>query len=295
MPRSPNQTAAIRSAHAGSAIARQPDRKRLAWGWTAAGLLALASPCFGQGKVVVGGAGSMVPMMQELARAYEAKKGPQGIEFMTNSLGSGGGIKGVEAGRLAVGLTGRPLKDNEKGAVVYRQLAVMPVVIAASSSLSVNGLTAAQLCGIYSGAIKSWKLVGGADVPIVPLTRNEDDSDKEALRDQVGCYKGLKESGDVVVLSSGGGMTSALAARPTAIGLTSYEAVLKSQGRLKALALDGVEPTADAVTTGKYRLVKDFAVVTRGEPQGAVKELLEFARSAEGSRILASGGLVPRK
>jgi phosphate transport system substrate-binding protein len=136
------------------------------------GLLALAGPCLGQGKVVVGGAGSMLPMMQELARAYEAKKGPQGIEFMTNSLGSGGGIKGVEAGRLAIGLTGRPLKDNEKGAVVYRQLAVMPVVIAASSSLPVSGLTAAQLCGIYSGAIKSWKQVGGADVAIVPLTRN---------------------------------------------------------------------------------------------------------------------------
>lgn len=295
MPRSPSQTTAIHSPVVGSPSARRPARKRLAWGCSAAALLALAGPCFGQGKVVVGGAGSMVPMMQELARAYEAKKGPQGIEFMTNSLGSGGGIKGVEAGRLAVGLTGRPLKDNEKGAVLYRQLAVMPVVIAASSSLTVNGITSAQLCGIYSGAIKSWKLVGGADVPIVPLTRNEDDSDKEALRDQVGCYKSLKESSDVVVLSSGGGMTSALAARPAAIGLTSYEAVLKSQGRLKALALDGVEPTADAVTTGKYRLVKDFAVVTRGEPQGAVKELLEFARSAEGSRILAGGGLVPRK
>ncbi len=268
---------------------------RVARGCMLAALFGVAGPCLAQGKVVIGGAGSMVSMMQELAKAHEAKKGPQGIEFMTNSLGSGGGIKGVEAGRLAVGLTGRPLKDSEKGTVVYRQLAVMPVVIAASSSVSVSSLTAAQLCGIYSGAIKSWKQVGGADVPVVPLTRNEDDSDKEALREHVGCYRTLKESGDVVVLSSGGGMVSALGARPAAIGLTSYEAVLKSQGRLKALALDGVEPNIDTVAAGKYRLVKDFAVVTKGEPQGAVKDFLEFARGSEGNRILAAGGLVPRK
>lgn len=260
-----------------------------------AGLLAFTGPCLAQAKVAIGGAGSMVPMIQELARAYEAKSGPQGIEIMTNSLGSGGGIKGVEAGRLAIGLTGRPLKDSEKGTVVYRQLAVMPVIIAVHSSLPVNGLTAAQLCGIYSGSITSWKQVGGPDLPIVPLTRNEDDSDKEALRDDVGCYKTLKESGDVVVLSSGGAMKSSLAARPTAIGLTTYETVLKSEGRIKALALDGVQPGPDTVTAGKYRLLKEFAVVTKGQPQAAAKGFIDFAAAAEGKKILADSGLVPSR
>lgn len=261
----------------------------------AAMLSCLAAPALAQSTVMIGGAGSMVPMMQELARAYEAKNGPQGLEILTNSLGSGGGIKGVEAGRLAIGLTGRPLKDNEKGAGVYRQLAVMPVVVAAHASLPVTGLTAAQLCGIYSGSITSWKQVGGPDQAIVPLTRNEDDSDKEALREHVGCYKTLKESADVVVLSSGGAMKSALAARPAAIGLTTYEALLKSDGKLKALAIDGVAPGPDAVATGKYRLVKEFAVVTKPQPHGPVKAFLDFAASSDGHRILAGGGLVPSR
>lgn len=258
-------------------------------------LASLAGPCFAQAKVTMGGAGSMVPTMQELTRAYEAKSGPQGFEIMTNSLGSGGGIKGVEAGRLAVGFTGRELKDNEKSAVVYRQLALVPVVIAASATLPVSGLTSAQLCAIYSGSLTSWKALGGPDTAIVPLTRNEDDSDKEALRARVGCYKALKESADVVVLASGGAMKSALAARPAAIGLTTYEAVLKSEGRLKALALDGVAPGADTVRAGRYPLVKDFAVVTRGEPQGPVKAFLDFAGGAEGHKIMTGAGLVPRK
>ena len=259
------------------------------------GLLTAAGTCAAQNKVTVGGAGSMVSVMQELARAFEAKNGPQGIEIMTNSLGSGGGIKGAEAGRLAIGLTGRALKDSEKGTLVYRQLAVMPVIIAVNAGLQVSGLSAAQLCAVYSGSIKSWKQLGGPDVNIVPLTRNEDDSDKEALRDQVGCYKSLKESADVVVLSSGSGMASALASRPATIGLTTYEAVLKSQGRFKAIALDGVAPNPETVGAGKYRLVKDFAVVTRGEPQGAAKGFIDYAASTDGNKIMANFGLVPRR
>lgn len=258
-------------------------------------LAGLAAPVWAQGKVTIAGAGSMVPTMLEMARAYEGKSGPQGLEVMPNSLGSGGGIKAVDAGRVSIGLTGRPLKESEKGTVVYRQLAVMPVVVAVSSTQSVAGLTSAQLCGIYSGAITSWKQVGGSDAAIVPLTRNEDDSDKEALREDVGCYKALKESADVVVLASGGAMRSALIARPTAIGLTSFEAVLRSEGKLKALAIDGVAPDAASVAAGKYRLVKDFAVVTKGEPQGVTKAFIDFAASAEGHKIMASGGLVPRK
>ncbi|HEY8359624.1 MAG TPA: phosphate ABC transporter substrate-binding protein [Ramlibacter sp.] len=269
------------------------DLPRLAVALAAAALF--SAPAFAQTKVTIAGAGSMVPVMQELAKSYESKAGPQGLELSTTSLGSGGGIKAVDAGKVTIGLTGRPLKDAEKGTVVYRQLAVNPVVMVVSASLPVTTLSAAQICGIYSGAITSWKQVGGPDAPIVPLTRNEDDSDKEALREDLACYKGLKESADVVMLSSGGAMRSAVAARPMAIGLTTFETVLKSEGKLKAIAIDGVAPDVASVAGGKYRLVKDFAVVTKGEPQGAAKAFIEFAASPEGQKIMAQSGLVPRK
>lgn len=269
------------------------SRSRIAATALAFTCVGVAGSCLAQAKALIGGAGSMVPVMQELTRAYEARSGSPAFEIMTNSLGSGGGIKGVEAGRLAIGLTGRSLKDSEKSAGVYRQLAVMPVIVTVPASLPVNGITSAQLCGIYTGSISSWKQVGGPDLPVVPLTRNEDDSDKEALREHVACYKTLKESSDVVVLSSGGAMRSAVAARPGAVGLTTYDAVLKSDGKLKALAIDGVAPGSETVAAGKYKLVKEFAVVTRGEPAGPVKGLLDFAAAPEGRRIMVQAGLVP--
>lgn len=258
-------------------------------------MLAASGPSAAQTKLVMGGAGSMAPVMQELSKAYEERNGPQFIEVMPNSLGSGGGIKATEAGRVTIGLTGRALKDNEKGSLVYRQLAVMPVIVAVNGDVPVSSISAAQLCGIYTGTIRSWNQLGGPDLPIVPLTRNEDDSDKEALREHVGCYRTLKESAEVVVLTSGSGMMSALAARPGTIGLTNHAAVLKARGRVKALALDGVPASAETVAAGKYRLLKDFAVVTKGEPQGAARSFLEFAGGAEGQKIMAASGLVPKR
>jgi len=257
---------------------------------------ALASGAiWAQDKVAVGGAGSMVPVMQQLAQAYMAKNAGHGIEIQASSLGSDGGIKATEAGRIGIGLTGRPLKDSEKASLVYRQLAVMPVIVAVNGDLPVTGITAAQLCAIYSGSIKSWKQAGGPDTNIVPLTRNEDDSDKSTLRAQVGCYGSLKESADVVVLTKGSAMASALASRPATIGLTTYETVLKSQGRIKALAIDGVVPSPETVRSGKYKLVKDFAVVTKGNPQGVAKSFIDYADGAEGDKIFANAGLVQRK
>jgi len=260
-----------------------------------AALLAVAGPCAAQGKLVMGGAGSMAPVMQELAKAYEAKHGPQGIEVLTNSLGSGGGIKATESGRLSIGLTGRELKEGEKGVLVYRLLATAPVTVAVNPDVPLGSITAAQLCDIYTGATRSWKQLGGPDLPIVALTRNEDDTDKASLREHVGCYKGWKESAEVVVLTSATGMAAALGSRPGTIGLLNHGSVLKSQGRVKALALEGVAPNQETVASGKYRLVKNFAVVTKGEPQGLVKSFLEFVAGSEGQRILASNGLVPRR
>lgn len=248
-----------------------------------------------QDKVIVGGAESLVPITQTLAQAYMATNAAHGIEIQAGSLGSSGAIKATEAGRIGIGLTGRPLKDSEKASLVYRQLAVMPVVVAVNGGLQVTGLSTAQLCAIYSGSIKSWKQAGGPDTNVVPLTRNEDDSDKTALRAHVGCYGSLKESPDVIVLTKGSEMASALASRPGTIGLTSYDAVLKSQGRIKAIAIDGVAPSPETVRAGNYKLVKDYAVVTRGNPQGAAKGFLDYVAGPEGEKIMAKAGVVQRK
>ncbi len=261
---------------------------------TAAGLTLGATTALAQEEIVIGGAGSIVPVMQALSKAYLAKNSGEKIKIIPGSVGSSGGIKATDAGRFSIGLTGRPLKPAEKSSLVYRELGLMPVVIAVNGNVPVQSLNQRQLCSIYEGKVSSWKEVGGPDLKIIPLTRNEDDSDKEVLRKVVGCYRDLKESHAVIMLTKGSAMSSALAGRPGTIGLTTHANAKKSGGQYKALALDNVAPSPESVRAGKYKLVKPVAVVTRGAPKGAVKRFLDFTATAEGTEILARAGLVTK-
>jgi phosphate transport system substrate-binding protein len=267
---------------------------KVRYGIIAAGLALGATTAFANEEIVIGGAGSIVPVMQELAKAYLAKNSGDQIRIVPQSVGSSGGIKAVAAGRFAIGLSGRPLKPEEQSGLAYRELGAMPVVFAVNGGVPVTSLSQAQVCAIYQGKVASWKELGGPDLKLIPLTRNEDDSDKETVRKVIGCYKNLTESPSVIMLTKGSEMKAALGGRPGTIGLTTHASANGSGGRYKALSLDGVAASPATVKAGKYKLVKAFAVVTRGAPNGAAKRFLDFAASAEGTEILSRAGLVTR-
>jgi phosphate transport system substrate-binding protein len=69
--------------------------------------------------------------------------------------------------------------------------------------------------------------------------------------------------------------------------------VERSGGRLRALALDGVAPTAAAVRSGAYPLVRRSLLLTRATPPAHVARFLAFVRSAEGARVIGASGAVP--
>jgi len=63
---------------------------------------------------------------------------------------------------------------------------------------------------------------------------------------------------------------------------------------LRALTLNGVEPTAANSASGKYPHLKGFFLVTRPDPSAAVKSFIAFMRSPPGRDILMrSGNWIP--
>jgi phosphate transport system substrate-binding protein len=69
--------------------------------------------------------------------------------------------------------------------------------------------------------------------------------------------------------------------------------VEQSGGKVKALSVNGVAPTAENVKSGRYFLTRDFLFVTRGEPTLAVKKFLDFVLSPDGDRVILANGAVP--
>jgi phosphate transport system substrate-binding protein len=117
--------------------------------------------------------------------------------------------------------------------------------------------------------------------------------DPEVIRAKIGCFKDLKEIETAKVMARGGDMAQGLAETPQAIGMTSMTVVEQSGGKVKALTLNGIAPTAENVKSGRYFLTRDFFFVIKGEPTPSVKRLLDFVLSPAGDRVILVNGAVP--
>jgi phosphate transport system substrate-binding protein len=247
-------------------------------------------------KIAVGGSGSPIPLTRELAKALLAQHPGDEIEVLPSSIGEAGGLKATAEGRIQVGIIARKPEGEElQYGLKWKSFAVVPAVLAVHTSVPITNVTDAQFVDIYRGQITNWKQLGGPDARIVLLTRNEADMNKRAWRTMVTGFTNLVESTDAVMLSKAEQMLEALKNSTYAIGLTDTIGVAKGEGKIRALTLNGVAPTAENARSRRYPVLKDFVVVTKGEPKGLAQRFVDFISSAEGQRIIAESGSVPVK
>jgi phosphate transport system substrate-binding protein len=248
------------------------------------------------GTLKVAGSGGMISLVTELADAYMKKHPETRIEVKQKSIEAKGGILGAASGRLDIGMAARNLKKSEKdlGLEVHEIARVALVIgVNAETVKAPAGITSRQLCDIYEGKITNWKEIGGADVPIKPLTRPDADSTKVTVRKSIPCFSELKEVSTVVVMPKSKDMFRALSRTPNAIGLTDLVAVFRSRGKIRPLQLDGISPSADAVAKGKWPVVKHMNLILGKKRSREAYDFIRFIRSPEGRKIIEKNQAVP--
>jgi len=57
---------------------------------------------------------------------------------------------------------------------------------------------------------------------------------------------------------------------------------------VKALKIDGVEPSADNIKNGTYKISRPFNIATNGEATELTKDFIDFILSAEGQEVVAT-------
>jgi phosphate transport system substrate-binding protein len=83
---------------------------------------------------------------------------------------------------------------------------------------------------------------------------------------------------------------------PNAIGYVSIGQAMQVVHRgahLRLLPLDDVEPTIANVQSGIYRFSKPLMLVTKGEAQGSVRDLIDFFCGPEGQAIISKLSYIP--
>lgn len=235
--------------------------------------------------VKIAGSGGMIPLTNELAKAYMKKNPKDTIEVEQKSLGQGGGLMKLSKGLIDIAMAAHTLEANQKTLPVQAyEIATVPGLFAVHNSVSIKGLSSQQLCDIYAGKIKNWKQVGGKDAPIVVLTRPEDESTKKAVREGVACFATLKEGAEAIMVAKSTEMFTQLTSTANAIGMINSVALADGAGKISAVKLDGKDVTT--LSPAQWPINHRFNLATGKQPSEATKRFMKFVSSAEGQAVI---------
>jgi phosphate transport system substrate-binding protein len=244
-------------------------------------------------RLIAAGSGTNLALVRELVRRFAATAGGERIE-VPESIGTGGAARALLEGAIDIGLASRRLTAGEReSGLVELPLARTVLAVALHAGPPVDSLTARELVDIYAGRRTTWP----DGTPIVPLLREAGDSSERVLAaayPEVGAALAeARRAARWIVCYTDQEMRDALLVLEGALGLLDLGTVRLERLSLQLPALDGVLPTPENAAAGRYPLVKDLALLTRGPPAGAVAGFVTFAASTEASAILAEGGYLP--
>lgn len=240
------------------------------------------------GSISMVGSTSMEKFANALSEAF-MEKYPK-VTVTAEFVGSGAGIEAVSNGTADIGNSSRNLKDEEKAKGVAENIvAIDGIAVVVDPANTVEDLTKDQLTSIYDGAVTNWKDVGGNDAPIVVVGREAGSGTRGAFEELLKLEDACKYSNE---LDSTGAVMAKVASTPGSIGYVSLDVL---DDTVKAVKLDGAEPTEENIKAGKYFLSRPFVMATKGEiseQSDLVKALFDFIYSDEGSELVKSVGLI---
>jgi len=238
----------------------------------------------------IGGTGAALGTMRLLADEFSAGN-PDIRVTIVPSLGSGGSIKAVVAGAIGLAVTSRAMNESErKLGAVEMEYARTPFVFAVSTKSTVTAISSRELADIYAGKMATW--ADGSPVRIV--LRPASDIETEMLRNiSPEIRRGLvaAEARPGVQFSvSDQDAANDLEKIPGAIGPSSLSLIVSEKRALRALKLDGREPTSANAASGAYPYFKRLFIVTGTKRSATVDRFVAFVQSSAGRKILASNG-----
>lgn len=258
----------------------------------------LAAAAYGQTteRVVIDGSTGVMPLAESLAKAFQQRNA--GVTFETGKgLGTKARIQALADGRIDVALASHGLNINEitRQGMTVHEIARVAVVFGVSATVPVADLRDQQICDVYAGRTTNWSALGGPELEIAPRTRPDTEVDAEVVRAGIKCLTELRMPETVKVMPRSGDMGKELAATAGAIGMTTMTVVEQSEGKIRALSINGIAPSTGNVERKAYPLVRESFFVTKAPPPPAVARFLEFTRSPAGDQVIRANGAIPAK
>lgn len=243
------------------------------------------------GSITAAGSSALLPLVEQAASQFMSKNPNAKINVQAG--GSGTGLKLVSEGTVEIGnsdiFAEEKLDADKAKELVDHKVCVVGFATVVNPDVKVDNLTKQQLVDIFTGKITNWKEVGGNDQKIVILNRPASSGTRATFKKYA--LDGQEEAqGIALTEESSGAIKKAIADTP---GSISYLALSYVDNSVKALKLDGIEPTVENITSGKYPIWSYEHMYTKGEPTGLTKAFLDYMVSDEVKSLVTELGYIP--
>ena len=240
------------------------------------------------GTVSTNGSTSMEKVIGSLSEAFMADNPNVSITY--DATGSGTGIESASQGSCDLGLASRDLKDEETGLKAI-PVALDGIAVVVNEKCGVEDLTLEQVSDIFTGKITNWKEVGGSDLEISCIGRENGSGTRDGFESITGSEDACKLAQE---LTSTGAVLTAVASSENAIGYASLSAV-EGQDGIKAVTIDGVACSEDTVLDGTYKIQRPFNLIVKedAELSAQAQAFVDFATSSDANDLIREAGAVP--
>ena len=228
----------------------------------------------GGSTISIAGSTALQPLVEKASQDY--MRAHPGVTIKVAGGGSGTGLAALFSNTVDVAdsdIEAPSMKDASD-----HQVAVAPFALIVGPNVSVKGLTRAQIHDIFSGKVKSWKEVGGANVPIVPINRAMTSGTRRVF---ASILMGGSEPATSKVEESSDKLAEVVKNTPGAISYVSLS--FASKFNLPTLAIDGVTPELKNIETGKYHFWSYEHMYTNTHSSPAAADFIAFVKDQHSS------------
>lgn len=238
--------------------------------------------------IAISGSTSVGPLAEKLAFKYEENNE---VKIEINQIGSSAGITNAINGVSEIGMASRDLKQEEIDSGLSEiVIAYDGIVVVTHPTNKVKDLTLEQVKKIFTGEVTNWKEVGGDDMEIVVVSREDGSGSRDAFQEIVDFSSGELVR-NAIIASGNGNIKTTVAMNKHAVGFISFEYVDES---ISTVDINGVEATAENVLQQTYKLSRPFLFVAKEENlTEAGQQFIDFILSPDGQDIVSETGAIP--
>lgn len=252
------------------------------------------------GSITVKGSDTLVILAQKWAEVYMSKN--PNTKIQVTGGGSGVGMAALQNKTTDLANASRKIKGGEVAECIKAfgrrpteyKVALDGLSVYVNESNPIGELTVDQLAQIFTGKVRNWKQLGGADAPITLYSRENSSGTYEFFKEHV--LKGADFASSAQTMPGTAAVLQSVAKDKNGIGYggAAYGAGAKHLKIKKTEASPAIEPSEETVVKGTYPIWRYLYIyVNPALDKGEVAQYLNWIRNDEGQALVKDIGYFP--